>query len=158
MRKTYLFCGLIGVGLILGLGACTTSQPYGPASSDRAQGYSERAIEDGRYRVTYRATSQMSARDGALRRAAELTVAQGGEWFQITNSYSDEVERRSGPSVGIGGSTGSRHSGVGVGISLPLGGSSMTEHSIEFVIGEGDKPEGADAYDAESVLGAAGEG
>jgi len=148
-------CLLVGLALVLS--ACTTSAAYGPAAGERSQGYSERAIEDGRYRVTYRARNVNDARDGALRRAAELTSEQGGEWFQITNSYTDETDSRSGTSVGIGGSTGSHHSGVGVGISLPLGGSSSSEHSIEFVIGEGDRPEGGDVYDARGVLAAGGE-
>jgi hypothetical protein len=74
----------------------------------------------------------------------------------VTNTYSDEEEDRSRPSVSIGGSTGSHHSGVGIGLGFPLGGgSSSAEHSLEFVIGDGDRPEGSMVYDAASVLGSA---
>jgi hypothetical protein len=145
---------LLGVTLSLGMASCASTETYGPAADDRKSGYSERTIEDGRYRVTYRARTMEEARDGALRRAAELTLAGGGTWFQVTNAYSDEEENRSRPSVSIGGSTGSHHSGVGIGLGFPLGGSSgSAEHSLEFVTGDGDRPEGGMVYDAASVLG-----
>ena len=42
---------------------------------------------------------------------------------------------------------------MGVGISLPLGGSSgPVEHVMEIITGSGQKPENADTYDANDVL------
>lgn len=149
---------LLATLLLIGVGACTSTQPaYGPSANDRSTGYSDRAIEEGRYRVTYRDRSEEGARNGALRRAAEITLANGADWFQITNAYSEGSDRSSKPSVGIGGHTGSYGSGVGLGVSIPLGGSTRAEHSFEFITGSGAPTEGSDTYNARSVLGLASE-
>ena len=63
----------------------------------------------------------------ALLRASEITLMEGRDWFEITRETADiEEKRSSGPSLSIGGGTGSygRSSsvGVGVGIGIPLGG------------------------------------
>lgn len=142
---------------LLLLAACATGvTPYEPAKSATALGYVDRPIEEGRYRVVYRGRNITEARTLALRRAADLTSLEGGTWFTVTDSYVDEVRpRRSGSSVSIGGSTGGYNSGVGVGISLPLGsggGSGTVEAGLEFVIGEGEKPNDPNTYDAQSVL------
>ncbi|MEO0982778.1 MAG: hypothetical protein AAFX03_09025 [Pseudomonadota bacterium] len=142
----------------LALSACATQPaPYGPATRAGAQGYTDQAIESGRYRVGYRALSALDAQTGALRRAAELTLAEGGDWFQIVSAYS-ETEPGRGPSssVSIGGGTGGRRSGVGVGVGIgfPVGGdqSGASEHVIEIVTGDGATPDDPDIYDARSVL------
>lgn len=138
--------------------ACASDPSYGPAANSNSFGYSDRAIEEGRYRVTYRARSEAEARDGALRRAAEIALAQGGDWFQIVHAYSEGSASRPRTSVGIGGHSGSSGSGVGVGIgmSFPLGGGSSYEHSFEFIVGSGERPEGGDVYDARSLFQVAG--
>ncbi len=148
----------IAVSALVLLGACATSVPYGPATSDNAKGYSVQPIENNRFRIAYRDTSMEVARSRALRRAAEVTLENGDEWFLIVTAYSDTGELAGGgSSVSIGGSSGSygRSSsvGVGLGVSLPLGGSSApVEHVMEIVTGSGLKPETADAYDANDVL------
>ena len=103
-------------------------------------------------------SSPSKARDRALLRAAELTLLEGSDWFEITSSFAERSEdsRSGGSSVSIGGSSGSRgHSsvGVGVGIGIPLGGGnsgSVTE-VLEIVTGKGDKPDLPSVYDARSV-------
>lgn len=149
----------IAISALTLLGACATSVPYGPATSDSAKGYSVLPIENNRFRITYRDTSMDLARSRALRRAAELTLEKGDDWFQIVSAYSDtgELAGGSGSSVSIGGASGSsgRSSvGVGVGISLPLGGGSSgpVEHVMEIVTAPGAKPDNPDAYNAADVL------
>ncbi len=141
------------------LAACTSSQAYGPASKSGAMGYASQKIEAGRYQVTYTDTDPARARDRALLRAAELTLLEGSDWFEITSSFTDRSEegRSGGSSVSIGGSSGShgRSSsvGVGVGIGIPIGGSSsgaVTE-VLEIMTGKGAKPDRPAVYDARSV-------
>ena len=148
-----------GLSALILLGACATSAPYGPAERDGAKGYSVLPIEYNRFRISYTDTSVDIARNRALRRAAETTLEKGDDWFQIVTAYSDsgELAGGSGSSVSIGGSSGSsgRSSfGVGVGISLPLGGGSSgsVTHVMEIVTGPGAKPDNPDAYDASEVM------
>jgi len=141
------------------LAACTSTQPYGPASGSGKMGYSSQKIETGRYQVAYTDSDVSRARDRALLRAAELTLQEGADWFEIVNSYTEQPAdgRRTGSSVSIGGSSGSygRSSGVGVGvgIGIPIGGSSgpaVTE-MLEILTGTGEKPDRPNVYDARSV-------
>ena len=134
------------------LAACTSSQAYGPASKSGALGYASQKIEAGRYQVTYTDTDPARARDRALLRAAELTLLEGSDWFEITSSYTDRESGSTGSrsSVSIGGSS---SVGVGVGIGFPLGGGSGGEvtEMIEIVTGTGEKPDRPMVYDAQSV-------
>lgn len=139
---------------LLTLGACT-SPAYGPASSAASFGYTEQKIENGRFRVTYRGQSIDDATDGALRRAAELTLAAGYDYFTTISLDTERLDNRgSGSRVGIGTGSGSRSgTSVGVGISLPLGGSNeKVAARIEVIMGFGEKPDEPNAYDARAVL------
>jgi len=130
----------VAISALALVSACATSVPYGPAAKDGAKGYSVLPIENNRFRITYKDNSMDLARSRALRRAAELTLEKGDDWF----------------SVSIGGASGSggRSSvGVGLGVSLPLGGSSgPVEHVLEIVTAPGAKPDNPDAYNASEVL------
>lgn len=70
------------------LAGCATGA-YGPryeqATSQYDEGYSQNKIDDNRYRVSYRVSNgdAQLAQDWALRRAAELTLDQRYDWFQI---------------------------------------------------------------------------
>lgn len=146
------------LALLVFTAACATAVPYGPAAKDGAKGYLVQQIESNRYRVSYRDSDAETARTRALRRAAEITKENGAEWFQVVGAYDDQERSssRSGTSVSVGGSTGSRGRssvGVGLGIGFPLGGSSTpTTHVLEIITGSGDKPEGDRSYDADAVL------
>ena len=149
----------IAISALALLGACATSAPYGPATSDGAKGYTVLPIENNRFRITYKDTSEELARTRALRRAAEVTLERGDDWFQVVTAYTDagELSGGGGTSVSIGGSGGSsgRSSvGVGVGIALPLGGGSSgpVEHVMEIITAPGAKPDNPNAYDADDVL------
>lgn len=150
--------GITAIAGLMALGACATSVPYGPAESSTAKGYSVQPIENNRFRITYRDNTMELARSRALRRAAELTLEQGDDWFQIINAYSDtgELAGGGGTSVSIGGSSSSGgYSGVGVGlgIALPLGGGSgPVEHVMEIITAPGAKPDDPNAYSASDVL------
>lgn len=145
------------------LAACATPPPvYTAASSDRSLGYSERQIESNRYFVTYRVTSPVDSvllQDYALLRAADLTIANGRDWFWVDRRSLDEEHTRSGPSVGVGvgaGSWGGRSGGsVGVGVNFPLGGGANAPRArsatLEIRFGEGPKPDDANAYDARAT-------
>ncbi len=140
--------------------ACASTSAYGPAAKSGAMGYESLQIEENRFRVSYTDSEAAKARDRALLRAAEVTMENGGEWFEITSSYTSDESTRTGSrsSISIGGSSGSYGRsgsvGVGVGIGFPLGGSSsggkVTE-VLEILIGTGEKPDRPNVYDARSV-------
>ncbi len=151
--KPVLAAAIFG-GLILA--ACASAPaPYGPAASEKARGYTSQMIETGRHRVSYRAADAVRARDLALLRAAELTLAEGADWFRVTNAYTDGGydSGRGNSSVSIGGSSGSYGSGVGVGVGIGLGGGGSREatHVLEILTGRGTKPDDPQVYDARSV-------
>ena len=96
--------------------------------------------------------------DYALLRAAELTTAQGYDWFEVTQRWTDGRPDSAGglrPSVGVGyGSSrygGYRSSGVGVGVGLNFSGPSPTSTTLEVVMGNGERSDRPNAYDARAV-------
>lgn len=147
------------VFLAIAVTACSTPL-YKQASGPYGLGYSEAALEEGRYRITFRARDLATAYDFALLRAAELTLAKGYTWFRVTNTIGDEHGddySRSRVSVGTGYG-GHRHYGSrwGFGFGIPLGRSSRDAvTSIDIQMGKGDKPEDGSehgkVYDAASV-------
>ena len=151
---------ILAAGLIaLSLGACVSPPTiYQPAATVQDMGWRATRIESDRYRVSFRANPDLrgpQVEDMALRRAAELTLADGYQWFRVVSRNTEQVGGRAsgGTSVGVGGSTGSYGSGVGVGIGFDLSPDSRRyETTLEVVLGKGAKPDGADAYDARSVL------
>lgn len=143
------------IALILVLAACASTTPYGPAGNGQ-YGYTEQPIEQDRYRVSYKARTVDEAESGALRRASELTLQQGYTTFIVVSRSTDrEIIRSSGSSVGIGGATGGRNSGVGIGVSLPLGGGSSSGDAttrLEIVMTNQTERESPNVYDANATL------
>lgn len=152
---------LVAAGLALS--ACASLGPYGPQTSSGGQGFTEQQIESNRFRVTYYGVgSPGPVADRALLRAAELTTAQGYDWFEVTQRWVDGRPDSGGgmtPSVGVGfgSSSGSgRHggwssSGVGVGVGLNFSGPSQTSTTLEVVMGNGQRPDRPNAYNARNV-------
>lgn len=148
----------------LALSACATPQPthYQAAAGPQAMGYSEFRIEPGRYRITFRGgpgapPEQVS--DYALLRAADLTLADGFDWFRVADRFmAGEPDRSPRLSLGLGGGNYGWHSGasVGLGTSFNLGGGPSVASTLEVVMGKGPKPTGADVYDARGVKSAIG--
>ncbi len=146
--------------LALAITACSTAPTvYGPAATSSATGYRQTKIEDDRYRVSFRANADLNApqvEDMALRRAAEIAVENGRDWFLVVNRFTDLSGGSSGgssTSVGVGGSSGSYGSSSGVGIGFSFGPDTRRyESTLEILLGSGAKPTSPDAYDARSVL------
>jgi hypothetical protein len=154
--------------LALALAGCAAAGPaqYGAAEGGRF-GYEETRIEQDRYRIVYRGSGGMApemVEDYALRRAAELTVSAGYDWFRVV-ARNMTRERRGGVGVGAGVGTGSygRSSGVSVGVGGDFGRVGARDYftaRIEVLFGAGAAPGDADVYEASSWLerseGAAG--
>ncbi|TGY89765.1 hypothetical protein E5163_01080 [Marinicauda algicola] len=152
--------------LAASLGACAPTQTtYGPAGpGDRAVGYDSIRIEDDRWRVSFTAgpdAGPAALERYALRRAAELTLEAGYDWFEIVGRDMTRSGYRDSP-VGVGGSVGGtigsggyRSSGVGIGINLSPGQERRETLTLEIIAGSGeDRPELA--YDARQVLAGMG--
>ena len=140
------------------LTACaTTPTVYGPSNGGN-RGYSERQIENDRFRVQFSAGADMTiemTEDMALRRAAELTLEQGGDWFLIVDSNREGNDRnpvRVGG--GVGHTTGSRrYSGTSVGLGITFdAGAGEKRATLEILVRSGEMPDDPDAYDARSVI------
>lgn len=140
------------------LAGCATPTVYAPASSATAVGFSEAQIEANRWRVTFRGGTDAQpgrAYDLALRRAAELTVTQQNDWFEVVDRRTD-VAPGSGPtfSIGLGGGSFGRGGGLGGGVGTNLGGpGTQSTVTLEVLMGRGPKPS-ATAYDARAMLNA----
>jgi predicted small lipoprotein YifL len=151
---------LIAALTLLSLAACTGGPTrYAPAADADAVGYREQRLEQDRYRVSFRANPDLrgpQVEDMALRRAAELTVQNGYQWFNVVSRYTDLAGGSyspTGPTVGIGGSSGSFGSGIGVGLGFNFGGDSRQfESTLEILMGRGAKPADPNTYDAQQVL------
>ena len=80
------------------LSACATATPYQPNVRGQAVsgGFSDTRIEADRYRVNFAGnslTSRETVERYLLYRAAELTVAQGGDWFSLVERQVDRTAR-----------------------------------------------------------------
>ena len=149
---------ILSAFVALSLTACATAPThFQPAAGRDAVGFSEMRIEPGRYRVTFQGGPGAPAaqvQDYALLRAADLALADGYDWFRVT----DRMTRQNGYggsslSVGVGGMSFGRHSAtsVGVGTGVPLSGGASLVTSLEVLMGKGPKPTGGDVYDARGV-------
>jgi hypothetical protein len=144
------------------LAACASPPPvYGPASQNPyGVGYDQVRIENDRWRITYTARgqgAQLEAERLVLRRAADLTVRNGYEWFEVVDRRT-QSQGETRPPVRVGGSVsrgwGSRGwsgTSVGVGVALSPGEQPSTTATIEIIAGRGEPvPDGA--YNAAALL------
>jgi hypothetical protein len=160
---------------------CQTATPYQPLGASRTSGgFSDQRLEPDRYRVGF-AGNSMTSRETVetylLYRAAELTVAQGYDWFEMADR---DTERRSQTYVDRPFSPGPygfwgpswRYYGRGLGWRSwdPFWGDPFWDRDIdirtvdryeataEIVLGRGAKPGGNPrAFDARAVLDALGQ-
>ena len=87
--------------LALGLAACATATPYGPASQGGGYGFSDQRIEENRFRITFRGnslTSRETVENSLLFRAAELTVEQDYDYFVVVENDTESKTSYSGSS------------------------------------------------------------
>ncbi len=151
---------LLGTLAFIALAACSSGPTrYIPALDSDDVGYREQRLETERYRVSFRGNADLKGpqvEDMAMRRAAELTVQSGYTWFHVVSRNTELASGTytpSGPTVGVGGSTGSFGSGLGVGLGFNFGGDSRQYQStLEILMGNGAKPADPNAYDAQQVL------
>lgn len=147
----------------LSLAACASLAPYGPQRGPGGQGFAEQRIESDRFRVTYTGVGAPGpVADLALLRAAQLTLEQGYDWFEVTQRYIDGHPDNVGgvrPSVSVGfGTTSGRYggyrysgSGTGVGVGLNFSGPSPTSTVLEVRLGRGPQTDRGEVYDAREV-------
>ena len=142
----------------LALSACATAPTvYQPAPGPKGVGYSEYRIEPGRFRITFQGgpgASPQRVMDLALIRAADLALAEGYDWFRVSDRFVQGRPDR-GPRIGlgVGGANfgGSTSVGLGLGTSFSLGGGPAVTATIEAHMGRGERPAGGDIYDARSL-------
>lgn len=145
--------------LALSLTACAAAGPtlYAPAQNG-SYGYSQQRIEQDRFRISFEAGSDIGfdeTEDLALRRAAQVTLDEGGDWFVVVHR-SREGDDRNPVSVGTTASysTGSHgYSARGIGLGIRIDGSAGQKSvELEILIRSGTRPDDANAYDARDVL------
>jgi hypothetical protein len=97
MRAVRRGFGVLAATLALGLGlaACETATPYQPlqASNQVYGGFSDQKLDDTHVRVTFQGnsvTSREQVNNYLLYRAAELTVAQGFDWFEMVDQHTHD--------------------------------------------------------------------
>jgi hypothetical protein len=141
------------------LAACeTVPTRYAASAGPRSVGFSDYRVEPGRYRVTFRGgpgAPPNQVQDYALLRAADIALSEGYDWFEVVEGYGEQNGERPRSSVSIGGGGGSfgRHSGVGLGIgtTFDLSGGPAYSRTLEVVMGKGPRPDRPHTYDARGV-------
>lgn len=151
--RRLLACGVLS----LALGACATATPYQPQRD--GYGYTEQKLESDRYRVSFRgnsATSLETVQNYLMVRAAELTLAQQGDYFVVLNPQTEGTQSGNAPTVGVG--LGGFRFGSHGGVSIGFGGSTEVDKtayytSAEIRIFRGVKPaDQPTAFDAREVM------
>jgi hypothetical protein len=94
--------------IMLGLGACASNPKYVPADDADDYGHYTTKLDENRYRIVFNGgprTSLNTTRDYALLRAAELTMQEGYDWFEIVDretSSNSRGGRSLEPAMGFG--------------------------------------------------------
>ncbi|NKF23357.1 CC0125/CC1285 family lipoprotein [Solimonas marina] len=90
-----MFRRLLLIACVSTISACATAPArYAPAAQAGDIGYRETVLGAAQYRVTYTgdtATPAATVRNYALLRAADLTLEQGADWFEVTHQ---DTERK----------------------------------------------------------------
>jgi hypothetical protein len=162
---------LVLIGLMV-LGACAGQTAYQPAEKRGAEGYTETRLGGNRYRVTFTGNSVTPAetvKDYALLRAAEVTLREGGDWFQIAHQETDRRQQSAStvePGLDFPASTAVyQHCGLlscstaitstpgfdsGAGVASTTT-SIQYSSSIEFLTGKYPMPKTVESYDARQL-------
>jgi hypothetical protein len=176
--KTIAF--VAALALAGGLAACETATPYQPLEKGSAVsgGFTDQKLDANHFRVTFQGnnlTSRETVETYLLYRAAELTVAQGYDWFETVDRHTQRDRRTyvdPDPFYGPGYAWGYwrpnwRYYGGGFGWRSwgPFWGDPFWadntqiqtvqkfEASAEIVMRHGPKPEGdARAFEARAVI------
>ena len=89
---------VVALGIAAGLTACETATPYQPLAkgSAVAGGFGDQQLDADHFRVTFDGnslTSRETVETYLLYRAAELTAAQGFDWFEMVERHTDKDKR-----------------------------------------------------------------
>lgn len=164
----------VAAAMALILSGCATSTPYQALVPTRG-GYSEQKLGEDRYRIVFAGNTRTSAEQVEaylLRRAAELTLARGYDWFRVSRQRTEgdirTIQTRYGPmrvSKGAGSKSwdnyGSFYTRPGLKLLTPIwrrissGTGDALEASAEIVLGRGTAPQAEGVFDARRVLPAA---
>jgi hypothetical protein len=95
MKTAALVAVLILAG---GLAACETATPYQPLEkgTSASGGFTDQRLDADHFRVTFQGndlTSRETVETYLLYRAAELTVAQGFDWFETVDRHTERDRR-----------------------------------------------------------------
>jgi hypothetical protein len=166
MKLTYTAV-IAATGLAL-LAGCATPTPYQPALNHATgsynPGYSETRLEDGRYRLSFAGndlTKRETVENYLLYRAAELTLTDGYDWFEIVSRGTDEKKRViTSYDDPFAGSLYWRFYGRNRWSVWSMGMDDFDRNSTEYtryeasaevLMHKGAKPDDKNAYDAKSV-------
>lgn len=145
--------------------ACASVTPYQPAGKS-GLGYTDQQLESGKHRITFQgnsSTDRASAEDAVLYRAAEVTLANGGDHFILVTSTADtrSTFNTTGFNGGAFGPGGFFYGGGFAGGFGGVGGlsNSTTREALSYTVGavitihKGPKPvDNPMAFEARSVL------
>jgi hypothetical protein len=73
---------------LCGIGACASAPEYAPAANADDYGHYSSKLEENRYRIVFNgrpSAGPNTTRDYALLHAAELTLREGYDWFEIVD-------------------------------------------------------------------------
>lgn len=147
---------LVSVVVAAFLTACATATPYQP--EERGFGYSERRIEDNRFRVRFTgndATDRDRVESYLLYRAAELTVQHGGTHFLIADTDTEASTTFSQHFTGGLGVGRFSRLGLGAGIGTGTVRPQSTRYAAQayvLVLEAAPAGDSAQAFRAESVI------
>lgn len=156
------------VSALAALSGCATPTPYQPASTASGYhwGYSDTRIEEGRYRLGFSGndlTPRETVENYMLYHAAEVTLANGYDWFEIVHRDTDTKTRTvttlNDPfmsSVSWRFYRGSRWSAWGMGFGMDDWDRDSFQYtryeaSAEILMHKGPKSDQPNAYDAREV-------
>ncbi|KKL01840.1 hypothetical protein EIK76_09990 [Rheinheimera mesophila] len=154
---------LLIAGILLSLAACSSVPEYRSASA-AGYGYSDTELGPNYHRVQFklRGKDKAKAMDYALQRAAELTLAEGYDWFDLVAK--ETLVDRKNHEVTARLSTLHHHQQMSCGLlscssysqsesmSEPDIATDFTEVRIDIRLGKGVSPEGQTVFQASEVL------
>lgn len=156
---------IISILLISTLAACSSTTVYQPAN-EGGFGYTEQQLAKDMYWVRYKSrdTDAKKAKDYALLRAAELTLAQGYEWFVV--SENDVTGKRLGHNTETNmdidtvanctsdmcGNIPASRKYASDGVNIERAERADFTVELKVLFGKGERPEPKFVYDAQQVI------
>jgi len=161
LRKTTI-TAIATAFVLVSLSACTTTTPYQAASESQRYGFSDQKLEQNRFRIKFSGNSETSrdtVEDYMLYHAAELTLAQGYDWFIVADRHTKE-DKRETLTLESGFSSRFGFRSYRAGVWGPWGSMAVADRDefnryeavAEITLGKGKKPDNdPNAYDARDL-------